>query len=172
MALREAELRGIFWAGLLAGAASALPGIQMVNCFCCGWAWIAGAIAVGLAGRAVPGAMTEHRGVRLGARAGLYAGLVMGTLELIGDLLLGSTEVHRDTMGTYLPEQVPEAVRQSLQDALSSTYAGVTLTMVSTLMAMIVFALFGALGGLVYARLAGGRTPARSDGMLRPPPSS
>jgi hypothetical protein len=172
MALREAEWRGIFWAGLLAGTASALPGVQMVNCFCCGWAWIAGAIAVGLAGRVDPGVLTEHRGAPLGARAGLYAGLVMGTLELIGDLLWGWTEVREETMGTYLPEQVPEAVRESLQQALSSTYAGITLTLVSTLMAMIIFALFGALGGLLYARLAGGKTPAPPEVMLRRPPTS
>ena len=153
MKLDDAAMRGIFWGGLIGGLASALPLLQLGNCFCCLWAWVSGAAAMLLVRRDPAGSTLPA--ATLGALAGAWSGLVAGLLGLFSTLLLGpSARFESEDFSTFLPEGLDP---QSWSDLAFFTESNPLTVLLTTLLQIGVFALFGLLGALLTAAL---RPPA------------
>ena len=158
MALSETRMRGIFWGGLTGGIASVIPLIGLMNCFCCLWAWVAGAVAIAVVGRSEP--LVEKEVPMTGALAGVFAGLVTSVLQLVWTLLSGfSMTGMLDSLGEMMPGGIPEGSLEMLQGLPESGLAMVAMQLFSALFLMGIFAGFGALGALLYARLTRPSTP-------------
>jgi hypothetical protein len=158
MALSETRLRGIFWGGLTGGIASAIPLIAFMNCFCCLWAWVAGAVAVAVTGRSEP--LVEKQAPSTGALAGVFAGLVASIMQLVWALVSGVSMTGMvDSLREMMPESIPEGSLQMLEGLPQSGLALVAMQLFSALFLMGIFAGFGALGALLYVRLTKPATP-------------
>jgi hypothetical protein len=152
MTLSEERTRGIFWGGLVGGLASAIPLIGWLNCFCCLWGWIAGAVAIAVVIRA--GAFQERETAATGALAGAFAGLISSTIESVWGLLMGPAMAgFLERIERYLPDDVPPGTLDMLQSLPEQGLALVAMKLISTIFSMAVFAGFGALGALLYLRL-------------------
>jgi hypothetical protein len=164
----EATLRGIFWAGLLGGVASALPPFSLANCFCCLWAWLTGVLAVVLIRRREP---LEDRDVpRVGALAGAYAGLVALTLRLIGMVLFGaSQQAQLDDIQRIFPDTLPPESLDFLTSLASGGSTQIGVVIAGGILEIALFALFGTLGALLYARMT--RPPAPRTAPVDQPPA-
>ena len=165
----EATLRGIFWAGLVGGVASAMPPFSLANCFCCLWAWLTGVLAVVLIRRREP---LEERDVpRVGALAGAYAGLVALTLRLIGMVLFGRSQ--GDQFG-QLQEIFPDTFSPDSLDFLAALTrdgsAQIGVIVAGGILEIALFALFGALGALLYARITRPSAPRTAPAEQPPAP--
>ena len=185
MKLNEAQLRAVFWSGLVTGLLAAFPLTALANCFCCLWAWAAGAGAVHLARR-----RPEEGGVgpaALGAIAGAYAGLVSSLIEFLWAMAAGTFgRMDYEQVRSMLPEDLPQEGARMLERMLESGFAGPAGLLISAVLSMILFAIFGALGAVLYERLTGpgtrggGGTPAsqpqppesRSGAPFPPPPGA
>jgi hypothetical protein len=164
----EATLRGIFWAGLVGGVASAVPPFSLGNCFCCLWAWLTGVLAVLLIRRREP---LEERDVpRVGALAGAYAGLVALTLRLIGMVLFGGSQ---QAQLSDIQEMFPDTFSPESLDFLASLTGGgqaqIGMIVVAGIFEIGLFTLFGTLGALLYARMT--RPPAPHPAPAEHPPA-
>jgi hypothetical protein len=152
MALSDERMRGIFWGGLAGGLASAIPLIGWLNCFCCLWGWVAGAVAVAVVIRA--GAFNEGEGAATGALAGAFAGLISSTIEILWALMMGPAFADLfERIERYLPDDVPPGTLDFLQNLPDQGLAMVAMKLFSTIFSMAIFAGFGALGALLYLRL-------------------
>ncbi len=152
MTLSEDRLRGIFWGGLAGGLATAIPLIGWLNCFCCLWGWIAGAVAVAIVARTR--VQREGEGAATGALAGAFAGLVSATLELLWTLTVGpAVSGLLDRVERFLPEDLPSGALDFLSHLPESGLALIAMQFVSAIFSMVLFAGFGALGALIYLRL-------------------
>ena len=160
MKLSENKLRGIFWGGSTGGLGSCLPVVGLVNCVCCLWAWIAGAIAVALIrGRE---SLDDRDAPKMGAIAGAFAGLVSSTGQLLYSIVAGpSTASFMGEIKGYLPDTFPEQSLEAFEGMASSGFAAVIFHFFSAIFMMAIFAVFGALGALLYVRFTG-RKPAAS----------
>ncbi|MFO7769552.1 MAG: hypothetical protein R6W82_11440 [bacterium] len=164
MKLNEAQLRAVFWSGLVTGLLSAFPLTALFNCFCCLWAWAAGAGAVHLARRGEPEGV--HDPLPLGARAGAYAGLVSSLLKLLWAAAAGSMgRVDIERVRSYLPDEMPREAGRMVERMLESGVAGPAGLIFSAVLSIILFAIFGALGAVLYDRISGPR-----DRREQPPP--
>ena len=148
----EHVTRAVFWSGLAGGAATAIPLVNLANCFCCLWAWATGALALAmvrphqpLRGGEVPG---------LGALAGLYAALVALTLGALRQLLFGAGDAS-DLVA--LRDMFPESMPAGGLDLVGSLPGGgparVAMLLLTGMVQAAFFAGFGALGALLFDRL-------------------
>jgi len=152
MALSEERIRGIFWGGLAGGLASAIPLIGWLNCFCCLWGWVAGAVAAAVVVRTA--SLKEGEGAVTGALAGAFAGLVSSTLEVLWGLFMGPAMAGVfERLERYLPDNVPPGTLDFLQNLPEQGLALLAMQFFSAIFSMVLFAGFGALGALLYLRL-------------------
>jgi hypothetical protein len=149
MKIDDAATRGIFWGGLTGGLASALPFLQLGNCFCCLWAWVSGAVALLLIRR--PTSDSTVPAASLGALAGAWAGLVAGLLGLFTTLLLGPPAgLTPEDLSALLPVDLDPQLWADFGFLSASNPLAVLFT---TLLRIGLFALFGMLGALITAAL-------------------
>jgi len=153
MALSESRMRGIFWGGLAGGIVSAIPLLNFMNCFCCLWAWMAGAIAVAVVGRKE--VVSDRQAPGIGALAGAFAGLVASSLQLLYSLITPGPSLTSmlGSIRDIVPGGIPDSSMELLQGLPESGLAMVTMHLFSALFMMGIFAGFGALGALLYQRL-------------------
>jgi len=152
MALSESRLRGIFWGGLAGGIVSAIPLLAFMNCFCCLWAWAAGAIAVAVVRRT--DTLPDRQAPGIGALAGAFAGLVTSSIQLVYTLFSGpSLNSMLGSIQDLVPGGIPDSSMELLQGLPESGLAVVAMHLFSALFMMGIFAGFGALGALIYQRL-------------------
>lgn len=160
MKLSENKLRGIFWGGLTGGLGSCLPVVGLVNCVCCLWAWIAGAMTVALIrGRE---SLDDRDAPKTGAIAGAFAGLVSATGQLLYSIMAGpSTTSFLGEIKRYLPDTFPEQSLEAFEGMASSGITAAIFHFISGMAMIAIFSVFGALGALLYVRFTG-RKPAAS----------
>jgi len=163
MKLNDTQLRAIFWSGLITGLLSSFPLTAIGNCFCCLWAWVAGAGAVYLVRRREPG-MAEDA-ASLGALAGAYAGLVSAVVDFLWAAAVGALGgMDYARVRTYLPEDLPPEAQRMLERLLESGVTGPAGMLASAIVTILLFAVFGALGAALYARLSRtGEGPPRPE---------
>lgn len=140
--------RSFLYASLIAGAAigllGSLPLLNLVNCLLCIWVWGGGLLAVYLYRRFQPGqaALTPAQGAGLGAVSGLIGAGVGAVVFLL-------------TSSLSLPLMQGLARLLQVEGDLPFQSGNFTSTIVSTLVFLVIdlllYPLFGALGGLIGA---------------------
>jgi len=153
-------------AGAIAGFLSGLPFIGSANCLCCLWIVGGAAAAVKLLAKETPAALTSGDGAIVGMLTGIVAAVVDTLVSIpLRSFNLGLAQKIMDTaseMGGEMPAGL-DGLFQSAAGPLSPGWFLLGLFMSSVL-----FAVFGALGGIVGVSLFV-KKPARAVPPMAPP---
>jgi hypothetical protein len=153
-------------AGAIAGFLSGLPFIGSANCLCCLWIVGGAAAAVKLLAKETPAALTSGDGAIVGMLTGIVAAVVDTLVSIpLRSFNLGLAQKIMDTaseMGGEMPAGL-DGLFQSAAGPLSPGWFLLGLFMSSVL-----FAVFGALGGIVGVSLFV-KKPARAVPPMPPP---
>lgn len=154
--------RSFLLSSLIAGAAigllGSLPVLNFVNCLLCIWVWGGGLLAVYVYRRFQPGqpALSPAQGAGLGAVAGLVGAGIGAVVFLL-------------TSSLSLPLMQGLARMLQVEGDLPFQSGGFTNTLISTLIFLVIdlvlYPLFGALGGLIGASVFKTRPGAGSAGV-------
>ena len=152
--------RSALWAiligGLVMGLLGNLPLINLVNCILCVWVWLGGATTVLMYRRLQRGQAgpTVGQGAGLGALAGLV-GAVIGAMVYYLTASLSAPILSSLAQTLNVQGDLPFKT-QDPGSALGGTLFFLVIDIV-------LYPLFGALGGLIAANLAKDRAPVASS---------
>lgn len=126
--------------GLVMAVLSSVPILSLINCLICAGLWIGGIAAVWFYRRQTGQLVTSGQGAVLGAVAGLI-GAVLGAIVgiIFGGALL-STMIASDPTGTA-------------EQALGGFVGAGATAIIGFLFNIILYPLFGAIGGAAYAAM-------------------
>lgn len=145
---------GIFVPALIGGAAAGfLSSIPLFNCLCCLWI-IGGAVfAAYLVSRKTPVPLSYGEGAILGIMTGLIAAIVEAFVSLPFAAL--ENEFLRRFLERF--QEYAESMPRGWTSLLEKEMSGLTLPwfMLGLLISAFLFALFGALGGIIGVSLFG-----------------
>lgn len=133
--------------GTLAALLTVTPIASLVNCLVCGWLWIAGIAAVWLYRENSGESVTNQGGIVLGLVSGLFGAAVATILSLVTGLG-ASSPIPAEQMA-QLEEQLG-ADATALIQMISSPNTSFVIVL---LLNMVVYPLFGMLGGLIGASI-------------------
>lgn len=136
--------------GLLIGVLSSIPIVSVVNCLLCGWVWLGGIFAVWMYKRNNAG-ITPDTGA--GAITGALAGLVGALVSSVLSALLTAVGVGASALTPEMMQQMEDAMGE-VPAILTS---GTAMLLVGVLMTVILYPIFGAIGGLIGAAIFKGR---------------
>jgi hypothetical protein len=138
------RLQPALYGGLFIGVLSALPLINIGNCCCCLWVLTGGVLAVYLRQQNSPYSVPASEGALVGLLAGLIGGVVAGLLSIpLQAMTSGFQQQIVDRILSSNPDMPAEA-RDAMEWAKGST-----LQTVGALINVVVFTIFGMLGGLL-----------------------
>ena len=159
------------WQGaLLAGAtAGILSVIPIVKLGCCLWLLGAGALAVALYQRRVPGTMiTPGMGMKLGALAGVFAFVIHAVVTAVSFVAFRSSNTFRRALQEQMEKQLANSPDPKAQEIMRqmfdwiNTPQGMATFMVLILVASaMMFVIFTAAGGALGASMFGKRREFR-----------
>jgi uncharacterized protein YqgC (DUF456 family) len=139
------RLQPALYGGLFIGVLSALPLINIGNCCCCLWVLMGGALAVYLRQQNSPYAVPASEGALVGLLAGLIGGVVAGLLSIpLQAMTSGFQQQILERILSTNPDMPAEA-----RDAMERWATGSALQTVGALINVVVFTIFGMLGGLL-----------------------
>ncbi len=139
------RLQPALYGGLFIGVLSALPLVNAGNCCCCLWVLMGGALAVYLRQQNSPYSVPASEGALVGLLAGLIGGLVAGVLSIpLQAMTSGFQHQILERILSSNPEMPTEA-----RDAMERWATGYALRTVGALINVVVFTVFGMLGGLL-----------------------
>jgi hypothetical protein len=139
------RLQPALWGGLFIGVLSALPLVNAGNCCCCLWVLMGGALAVYLRQQNSPFAVPASEGALVGLLAGLIGGVIAGLLSIpLQAMTSGFQHQMLERILSSNPYMPPEA-----RDAMERWASGSALRTVGALINVVVFTVFGMLGGLL-----------------------
>lgn len=134
-------------AGAVAGLASSLPIINLLNCLLCGWIWIGGIAAVYLYNGREPIKLQPAQGALVGALAGVVASIVTVVLSMaLGGFGVAAASLNDPEIAQYLDQFGGREVVGGLAASF-----GLVCNVV-------IYGGFGALGGLIGAALFKNKT--------------
>ena len=138
----------MFIPALIGGAAAGvLSGLPYIQCLCCLWI-IGGAM---LSAYLLSKESTITLSIGDGAIVGILSGIIAAVVDTIVSIpfLAKNAEIMRNIVEKFveLMEEVPPNLESYLQQG--STETSFAITMLGLLMRMVVFAAFGALGGII-----------------------
>ena len=133
-------------AGLAMGALGNLPVVNLVNCLLCLWTWLGGALAVILYRRFEHSAqpLSAGQGAGLGAVAGLV-GAVFGALVFLVTASVSMTLFKDLSLAFHVEGDLP------VEPGSTGWY--LAQTGVFLVIDVVLYPLFGALGGLITANM-------------------
>jgi len=146
------------YGGIVIATISSVPGLSLINCFCCAGVIAGGITAVYFYNKELTPEMlplTAGDGVVLGGLAGIIAAFLSVLLHLAVYIMFGNIaariayEVFRSILETSnLPAEIADAVEEALRVALEQ---GLTPLLVFIQLAqdLFLFTLFGVVGGLI-----------------------
>ena len=141
-------VKGIIVGTLIIGFLSGIPFISAGNICCCLWVVIGGAVAALLARG--PEGLSAGRGFLAGGISGILGAILATLISLPFQLLFGTTNSYAAAI-----QQMPPEAQASIPPELWSILAGgggmVIMAFVSCLIMMVIFAIFGGLGGVITA---------------------
>ena len=141
------RLQPALWGGLFIGVLSALPLVGFVNCCCCLWVLVGGALAAYLRQQNTPYQIDAAEGALVGLMAGALGGIVYSILSIPIDILTGPMQ-QRWIEGflSNNPDITPEM--RDIFDRTNQT-VGTAARVAYSMLAVVVFSVFGVLGGLI-----------------------
>ena len=159
---KPSKLRSAILGGLLIGAISGIPGLNLLNCCCCAGILLGGALSVYLYRQEFTDEMPpleSSDALILGIIAGIIGALVTTALSAMITLLLGpvETEMMRNFMEKLtqkledhgsVPPGTMENMRDQFEQAIKEggTVGGILRSLVY---ALILYPIFSMLGGLI-----------------------
>ena len=164
--------------GVLLGVLSVIPGINLVNCFCCAWVIGGGIVASYLYVKASPEAVTLGRGVGLGLLTGAIGAVVHTIFSIplnfvmakLGADAMDSVRKMMEGM-TDLPPEAREALNRIFSNTPSASLLRVMITGLFNLVMYPVAAMIGgALGVALFEKRRTGAEPPPPAGSFPPPP--
>ena len=154
------RLQPALYGGLFIGVLSALPLVNAGNCCCCLWVLMGGALAVYLRQQNSPYSVPASEGALTGLLAGLIGGVVAGLLSIpLQAMTSGFQHQILERILSSNPDMPAEA-----RDAMERWATGSALRTVGALINVVVFTVFGMLGGLLGVAVFKKNAPA-------PPPA-
>jgi hypothetical protein len=144
-----------FWGGLFIGVLSALPLLNAGNCCCCLWVICGGALAAYLRQQSSYAQIELAEGALVGLMAGAIGGVIASVLSIPFELLAGPYQ--RQLMERILASNpdVPSEARDAVERFAGSTAFGLVRMLVS----VIIYVIFGMLGGLLGVAVFKKSTP-------------
>jgi len=159
---KPSKLRSAILGGLMIGAISGIPGLNLLNCCCCAGILLGGALSVYLYRQEFTDEMPpleSSDALILGIIAGIIGALVTTALSAMITLLLGpvETEMMRNFMEKLtqkledhgsVPPGTMENMRDQFEQAIKEggTVGGILRSLVY---ALILYPIFSMLGGLI-----------------------
>ncbi|MFQ5740516.1 MAG: hypothetical protein ACE5JX_16035 [Acidobacteriota bacterium] len=163
--------------GTFLGVTSALPLLQLLNCACCMLVLSGGILASFMYVRKYPPHLPQPTFAD-GALLGALAGAVGAVVDTLVEIPLSFIKGHilglgfEDELGNLLANQdIPPALRNLLEGMISGGFS-LGLILVGFLFSLVIFTLFGAIGGVVGIALFGKRQPNIPPPQTAPPPST
>jgi hypothetical protein len=139
------RLQPALFGGLFIGVLSALPIVNMGNCCCCLWVIAGGALATYLRQQNTPYAVQAAEGALLGLMAGALGGLIAAVLSIPMMAITGPMQQQMMERVLSGNQDVPPEVREMLERAATGT----GFRAVAALFNVVIFSVFGLLGGLL-----------------------
>lgn len=159
---KPSKLRSAILGGLIIGAISGIPGLNILNCCCCAGILFGGAMSVYLYRKEFTGEMPPMESsdaLILGIVAGIIGALITTFLSAVITLTLGpvETEMVRNFMekmiqkfedGGSVPQGTLDNMRDQFEQAIKegATIGGILRSLVY---ALILYPIFSMLGGLI-----------------------
>ena len=141
------RLQPALWGGLFIGVLSALPLVGFANCCCCLWVLVGGALSAYLRQQNNPYQIDAAEGALVGVMAGALGGIVYSILSIPIEMLTGPMQQQwMESLLSNNPDVTPE-MREMFERATSG--AGAAARVIGAIVSVIVFAVFGLLGGLI-----------------------
>jgi hypothetical protein len=158
------QTQGIFMPALVGGAlAGLLTALPFLSCFCCLWIIGGAMLAAHLLAKRSAVSLTPGDGAIVGIFAGIVAAVVEAFVSLPFDAMNREfVQKFMDQFSQFF-EELPEGWESWIDRAGAGT--SLALFMLGLLMSAVVFAAFGALGGVIGASLFGKKPPASPPGV-------
>ena len=158
---KPGKFRPALYGGIILGVLSAIPVVSGLNCLCCAWVLLGGAMSVFFYTKDLTPQMpplTSGDGVGLGALAGLLGAIVASVLNFFIMLLTGTGTMDMEQWDE-ITGQVP-AESQAIVESLRWIFESPGLLAgVAAIFFLVVFPLFGMLGGLIGYSIFKPKTP-------------
>jgi hypothetical protein len=170
---KPSKLRPAILGGLIIGAISGIPGLNLLNCCCCAGIILGGAMSVYLYRHEFTNEMPPMESsdaLILGIIAGIVGALITTILSAMITLILGpvETEMMRNFMEKLtqklenrgsVPQGTLDNMRDQFQQAMKEggTIGGILRSLVY---ALILYPIFSMLGGLIGFGIFGKKKPA------------
>ena len=169
---KPSKLRPAILGGLIIGAISGIPGLNLLNCCCCAGILLGGAMSVYLYRQEFTNEMPPMESsdaLILGIIAGIIGALITTSLSAMITLILGpvETEMMRNFMEKLtqkledhgsIPQGTMDNMRDQFEQAMKegSTIGGILRSLVY---ALILYPIFSMLGGLIGFGIFGKKKP-------------
>ncbi len=139
------KLQPAFWGGLFIGILSALPIVNAGNCCCCLWVISGGALATYLYQQNLPLSVTAADGALVGLLAGAIGGVIGALVAIPLEMMTGPMQLQfMERILSSNPEVTPE-----MREMMEGLMTGGGFRVISMIVSVIVFTIFGMLGGLL-----------------------
>jgi len=139
------RLQPALWGGLFIGVLSALPLVNAGNCCCCLWVLVGGALAAYLRQQNNPYQIDAAEGAIVGLMAGALGGVVSSLLSIPFQMMAGPMQAEWiERILSSNPDITPE-MRDMVERLTTSSGAW----LVTFIMSVVVYSVFGVLGGLI-----------------------
>ena len=156
------KLQPALLAGVAIGVLTALPVVNVVNLCCCAWVLFGGALAAYLMQQNHPAPVSAGDGAVVGLMAGAIGAIVGSLISIPIAMALGPMQaqiVERVLEGARdLPPEAREVLDQMRGGLLGGAVAGAAF-LVTALISVCVYSIFGLIGGLIGAAMFRKNTP-------------
>ena len=159
------KLQPALFGGLFIGVLSALPFVNLGNCFCCMWVIGGGMLATYLMQQNHPYPIAAADGALVGLLAGLIGGVVGTVISIPVDMMMGPFMQQVIERIASNPD-FPAESRAMIENMNANAGVGIAATMMKLVMFTITGLVFGMLGGLLGVALF------KKKDMPPPPPGT
>ncbi len=153
--ISEQKTKFILIGGLISALSMVIPGVSLINCFCCAGIALGGYFSVYFYHRAGHGLLSTSEGALMGLMSGVFGGLLFVSLNLLIMQAAGLDETERQMKeffeGFSSSTGNSEVLGQleSVQNFMHNNFF--LVTMIEAFFYSILFGVFSLLGGLLRA---------------------
>ena len=176
--IKPSKLEPAFYGGLLLGIASGVPGINLLNCFCCLWVIVGGVLAAYIYQRRCAAPAGFDDAALLGILTGAIGAAVANVVE-IPFTLFGLRFIGLEQWRERLEEEtdIPPEFRELLVSLTDPSGEFILLnTLIGFFLDLVIFAIFASIGAVIgiaiFRKDSQPTAPPPSPPPVAPPPSS